>query len=260
MEPNRKSDRILSEWNAVSVNARRPSKAPRPRRTPSFWSALGMAGAGLLAAGLVVAVAAFGGRTTNGVAATSPSPVSSDVAVAASPSPGASESPSSIPSPSHSPAAPASPSAPAGPTARPTPAPTPACGAGDLAGRIKSWDGAAGSRIATVALDVAGSTSCTLQNVVPQRLVDGTGRVLASSGSVQGASSMTVRPGQALSTLVEVSNVCGAPPVPAVTIELEVQSGQWLRLKPLSPTDATVPPCNGPSQKAAIQMQPIVKA
>jgi len=256
MEPNRKTDRILGEWHAVSASARRPTEAPRAGRPHGAWSALGLAGAGLLAAGLVVAVAAFGGRTT-GVAGTSPSPASSELAVA--PSAAATPSATTSPSPSHAAATP-SPTPKRVETPPPTPTPMFPCAPSELSARIVSWEGAAGSRIATVDLQASGPNACVVATQMRLRLVDGANRVLADSGSAHGASDLTVQPGEKLSTMVEVSNVCGAPPVPPVTLEFEVQPGHWLRAAPVSPTDATVPPCNGPSQPAAIQMHDWAKA
>jgi uncharacterized protein DUF4232 len=250
MEPNRKTDRILSEWHAVSAGARRPSRAPRPGRTSGAWSSLGLAGAGLLAAGLVIAVAAFGGRSTTGVGGTEPSasPASSSIAVAPTPSHIASAA-----------AATGSPSPTTEPTPRPTATRTPDCAAADLSAQIKSWEGAAGSRIATVELKVTGSGTCTIESLMRQRLVDGAGQTLADSGAVHGGSTLTVHSGDVLSTLVDVSNVCATSVAPPVSITFVV-GNQWLRAKPLSPTDSTVPPCNGPSQPPSMQMHDWAKA
>jgi len=247
MEPNRKTDRILGEWHVVSASARRPTQAPRPGRPHGAWSALGLAGAGLLAAGLVVAVAAFGGRTT-GVAGTSQSPAPSELAVA--PSAAAS------PSPSH---AAASPSPKRVETPRPTPTQMFPCAPSELSARIVSWDGAAGNQIATVDMQSAGPNACDVATQMRVRLVDGANRVLADSCAAH-APDLAVQPGKKLSTMVDVSNVCGAPPAPPVTLEFEIQSGHWLRATPASPTDNTVPPCNGPNQPAAIQMHDWAKA
>jgi len=252
MEPNRKTDRILGEWHAVSASARPPVKAPRSRGPNSVWSALGLAGAGLLAAGLVVAVAAFGGRPSSGVGGPGPSATASEVAVAPSESPSAAPSQSPV-------AATSSPSAKPTHTPRPTTMPTRACGASDLSAKIVTWEGAAGSRIATVDMTVTGASPCVLASPTPVRLVDGTNQVLAGPGAPASSSSITVQPAEKLSTLVQVSNVCVASPTAPVTLEFQIGT-DWLRAKPVSPTDNTVPPCNGPGQPAEIQMQAWTKA
>jgi hypothetical protein len=133
------------------------------------------------------------------------------------------------------------------------------CAPSDLAARIVSWEGAAGNRIATVEMQ-AGTNTCDVATQMRLRLVDGTDRTLADSGAAHGAVDLSVQPGDKLSTLVQVSNVCGPAPLPPVTIEFEIQTGHWLRAKPASPTDGTVPPCNGPNQPAAIQMHDWAKA
>jgi hypothetical protein len=248
MDPNHKVDRVLDDWNAVSATARRPVRAPRGGR--GAWSGLGLAGAGLLAGGLVLAIAWFGPRSTTETGATGPSasqsPISSEVAV--------------VPSPSHSAAAAtASPTPKKDPTPEPTATPTPQCTTDDLSARIVSWEGAAGSRIATVELTVRGSRACELQTVMRQRLVDGADRTLADSGQVDGGAALTVQPGEKLSTLVQASNVCATAVAPPVTITFDVTNGR-LRAEPPSPTDSTVPPCNGPTQPSEIQMHDWAKA
>jgi hypothetical protein len=249
MEPNRKVDRVLDEWNAVSGTARRPVRAPRGSGRGA-WSGLGLVGAGLLAGGLVLAISWFGPRPTTDAGAAgssaSPSPVSSEVAV--------------VPSPSHSAAAAtASPTPTKHPTPVPTATPTPGCTTHDLSARIVSWEGAAGSRIATVELTVTGSRACELQTIMRQRLVDGADRTLADSGQVHGAAAMMVQPGEKLSTLVQASNVCATTVAPPVTITFDVANGR-LRAAPPTPTDDTVPPCNGPTQPSEIQMHDWAKA
>jgi hypothetical protein len=256
MEPNRKVDRVLDDWNAVSATARRPAKAPRGSGGRGAWSGLGLAGAGLLAAGLVLAIAWLGQRPTTGVGATGPSSTPAASAVAIAPTPSASLNAGA----SHEAAPTASPSPKKDPTPKPTATPMPDCTPSDLSARIVSWEGAAGSRIATVDLTVAGPAPCRLATLNPVRLIDGTGRILAGPAQPGGGSTLTVQPGEKLSTLVDASNVCGAPPAPPVTLEFEIQASHWLRANPVSPTDATVPPCNGPNQPSEIQMHDWAKA
>jgi hypothetical protein len=109
MDPKRKSDRILSEWDAIVHRAQRPARAPRPRRSlAGLGAAFGLAGAGVLAAARIVAVLALGGRISSSVGSSPSEPTSSQVAVASVP-----------PTPSPTPSAVA-----ASPVVTPTPAPT----------------------------------------------------------------------------------------------------------------------------------------
>ncbi len=256
MDPNRKTDRILGEFRAVTAGARRPAQAPRPGRSHGAWSALGLAGAGLLAAGLVVAFAALGPRTSTGVGGAGPSASAAPSELAVAPSPSPLESPVVAPT---EPAATPSPTPKPTATPRPTPTPTPDCASSELSARIVSWEGAAGSRIATMELTSTTSHDCVLVTS-RVRLVDGAGHVLAITTGAHPAPDITVQSGGKLSTLVQVSNVCANVSTPPVTLEFEVRSNDWLRAQPVSPTDETVPPCNGPGQPAEIQMHPWSKA
>ena len=258
MDPNRKSDRILSNWDAVAQMARRPAAAPRRRRpVAGLGSGLGLAGAGLLAAGLVVAVAWLGGRITPDVGSvpsvsptTTPSSVAaSESSVAPSHAPSASHapSPSRAPSPSHLPPATSSPVA-----------QEDTCSVDALAARITVWEGAAGSRIADVTVTNTSATACRLPATPSLALVDGSGTVLIEGHKT---ATGTIRLGAATSvaTLVAVSNYCGPRPTPPVRIAFELPTGSLLAAPP-SPTDATVPPCNGATVPASIEMQPWSRA
>ena len=240
MDSNHKTDRILDEWDSVTATARRPASAPRRRGAGGLWSSLGLAASGLLAAGIVVAVVWLGGHTT-GVGDATPGPSLGASPVASAPVVAASSSPA--------------------PTTAPTPAPTQAppaiaaCDPSALAARVTSWEGAAGSRIANVTATNTGSDTCTLTEMARPMLVDGRGAVLAQGRlDTNPGSTIELRPGASLTTQVLVSNVCGAPPVPPVTIAFDLGGDRRLVAEPVSPTDATVPPCNGPGMPAEIQM------
>jgi hypothetical protein len=234
MDPNRRSDRILEEWNAVSGTVRRPAAAPRPQ-TSGIRAGLGLAGAGLLAAALVVAVAWLGQHSSTGVGGLeSPSPSASAVAVAPSPSP-------VTPRPSAS---------------EPESSTTPSCALSDLSARITAWDGAAGHRIASVSLTSHAAGDCVIAPLPVPALVDGSGRVLAAGTGVPAGAPLTLRPGEVVRTEVDVSNVCGAAPVAPVTVAFDMGGGRPLVAEPLTANDTTVPPCNGPSLPASIQMHP----
>jgi Protein of unknown function (DUF4232) len=247
MDPNRKSNRLLDEWDAVARSARRPASAPRRRGLVGFGSTLGLVGAALVAVALVLGVGWLGGRITTNVGA-EPSP-SGPVAIASAP-----------PSPTPAPSIPTPPQSPT-PTIAPSPTPAPTigpCDPANLAARITAWEGAAGSRIADVSLTNAGDAKCLLAATARPQLIDGRGAVLAQ-GRISGASvgpPIEVAPGDVLTTLVQVSNVCGAPPVAPVTVAFDLGGGLRLIAQPLSPTDTTVPPCNGPGSPAEIEMHP----
>lgn len=143
--------------------------------------------------------------------------------------------------------------------ASPTPASTPSspvtalCASGQLTGAITLWEGAAGSRIAHVRLTNAGG-ACLLSERLKPQLLDGKGAVLVD-GTVSGVAATMAR-GATLETLVKASNYCGPAPVAPVTIGLVLTGRDRLSLAPPTATDATVPPCNGPTMPATLQMQP----
>ena len=240
MDSNRKTDRILNEWDSVTATAQRPASAPRRRGVGGLWSSLGLAASGLLAAAIVVAVVWLGGRTT-GVGDATPVPSLGASPAASAPIVPASGSPAPTPAPT--------------PTTAPTAAAIRPCDPGALAARVTSWEGAAGSRIGNVTLTNTGSDPCTLTEMARPMLIDGRGAVLAQGRlDTNPGSTIEVRPGTSLTTQVLVSNVCGAPPVPPVTIAFDLGDDRRLVAEPVSPTDATVPPCNGPGMPAEIQM------
>jgi hypothetical protein len=182
--------------------------------------------------------------------------------------PSATPSPSlAVDSPAPAVAATATPEPSVAPSATPTPVPTPSaspsgsprlatCEGSTLAARITSWEGAAGSRIANVELTNVGSAACSTSEVSRTRLIDGSGRELIQGTQPTGGARITIPAGAAVTTLVEVTNYCGAPPVPPVGIAFDINGTATVVAKSASQTDATVPPCNGPGQPGSIQMQP----
>ncbi len=117
------------------------------------------------------------------------------------------------------------------------------------------WEGAAGSRIATVEL-TNGGPRCTLATMDRPQLVDGQGSVLIDGSDPTTSSTVTVNRGEKLTTLVNASNYCGGPPPAPVTIDFVQSDGRKIKAAPLSPDDATVPPCNGAGAPAHIEMRP----
>ncbi len=250
-----RSDRILEEWNAVTSQARRPDSPPRRVTVRGGLAGTGLAGASLLVVGLVIAVVWLGrpGPGPTGVVGGSPStPPTPSVTPLATPSP----SPTAMPSPTPS----ATPFA--TPTAKPSPTPTPIptigpCDPATLAGRVTQWEGAAGHRIADLELTNAGSSRCTVKAMAKPQLVDGRGSVLIDGSSPPDSALLTVAPGKVLKTLVDTSNYCGPAPRAPVSVAFVLNGGGRIVATPVSPTDATVPPCLGsPGSAGGIQMQP----
>lgn len=241
-------DRILEEWSAVADGARRPSMPPRRVAVRAGSAGLSFAGASVIAVVLLAAAVWLGrpGSTGPGGVVPIESPFATSVAT---------------PVPSLSPAS--TPTLPTTPTPTPTAAVTPTalptiggCVTRDLAARITMWEGAAGSRIADVEVINAGRENCTLDRLERPQLIDGAGRVLMDGATPSSRDIIELSPGGRVKTLVEVSNYCGAAPVPPVRVAFLLRDGNRFVAAPPTPTDATVPPCNGPGQPAAIAMQP----
>lgn len=162
----------------------------------------------------------------------------------------------------------ASASQPAGPTASTaasdvaTPAvPTPGlpCDAGSLVARVIRWEGAAGSRIASVDLANAGSVPCLVFSLARPQLLDGTVTVLIDGGQPSTSPPLLVQPGAVLKTEVRASNYCGPVPAAPVTVAFVIQDGLGRVVAvPTTATDTSgVPPCNGAAgSPGSIDMQP----
>ena len=241
-------NQILEDWTAVANEARRPAAPPRPVVVRGGLPSAGLAGAGVLAVALVVAVLWLGRPGPNGSVG-GPTPLPS-----ASPSSSTTPSPATTPLPTTTPSATTTPS----PATTPTPAPTIGrCDPATLASRITLWEGAAGHRIAHVQLTNAGSVSCTVHAMAKPQLVDGRGSVLIDGTNPPSSGFLTVAPGGTLKTLVQDGNYCGPAPVAPVTVAFVLSGGGRIVATPVSPTDTTVPPCNGaPGSAGDIEMQP----
>jgi hypothetical protein len=252
MDPSR-PDRILEEWNAVSGGARRPSMPPRRVTVRAGSTGLSLAGASLVAVVLLASAVWLGRPGSTGPGAVVPTG-SPSATVVATPSPTASQAPTPAKTPAPTPTL--------APTPTPTIAPTPtaptvgSCAPGDLAARITMWEGAAGSRIADVEVTNTGPGACMLEKLERPQLIDGGGRVLIDGTTPTTKGAIKLSPGGRVTTLVEVSNYCGAPPIPPVRVAFVLRDGKRFVAAPPTPTDATVPPCNGPGQPALIGMQP----
>jgi hypothetical protein len=249
-------DRILDEWNAVANQARRPAVPPRRVAVRSRGLSTGtLAGASLMVIALVAAGLWLGRPGPTGIGSVpsaTPDPTMAPLATP-SPLPTPSTSPEATASatPSPSPRKTAKPSAPA--TASPAGGP---CDPADLSARITSWEGAAGHRIAHVELTNTGSRTCGVRAMARPQLVDGRGSVLIEGANAPASGLISVAPGGVLTTLVQDGNYCGPAPQPPVSVAFVLKDGGRIVAHPLSPTDATLPPCNGPGSPADIEMQP----
>jgi hypothetical protein len=126
----------------------------------------------------------------------------------------------------------------------------------DLQAAITGWEGAAGSRIATIQLMNAGPLACSIPALSSARLIDASGRVLAQVVNPDNGDRIELAVGDIASTASSVSNVCGEPPKAPITIQLDLGPKGVVTARPLSPTDATVPPCNGPTQPSDMSIHP----
>ena len=172
--------------------------------------------------------------------------------------PGVGSSPTA--SPVVAPSATPSGSAAAAPSATPSGSPEiVACRAADLTGRILSWDGAAGSRIAAVEITNQSKVVCLVAGTPGLQLVDAGGRVLLNSATAGPSGrphvgstdpKFEVAPGGHLRTDVRASNYCGpAPSLPIhIAVTLPAGGGQFAATPAsgVSSANAT-PPCNGPN-------------
>jgi hypothetical protein len=190
-----------------------------------------LAGLSVVAVAVVVAVVWLGGRGPSGIAGVPPS-------ASASATPDATVAPSSSPGSSA--------------------ATIGECTPDDVDAVITRWEGAAGNRIADVTLTNTSQRRCTVPSLSRPQLVDGGGEVLIKGSDPTSFKLLVMEPGDVLTTLVDASNYCGSAPRPPVTVDF-VQHNALIVATALTPTDTTLPPCNGPGQPGAIQMQPWAK-
>lgn len=209
--------------------------------------ASGVARLGWIAVGALLVVAAVAGIGLAGRQA--------PLIVAVAPTPTPTSQPTPVaPTPASPTATPAS--LPTVPPATQTPA-VGACYSTELAAAITSWNGAAGSRVATVEVTNKGSSACAFPTHTQPQLVDANGAVLIQGPAVTSSASLTVAPGGHLTTLVEDSNYCGPTPVAPVTLAFIFPDGTRIVAAPDARKGDVdgVPPCMGSTQPATIQMQ-----
>jgi hypothetical protein len=144
------------------------------------------------------------------------------------------------------------------PVATPTNVPgAAACAAGDLAGVITAWEGAAGHRIATIDIHNGGSNDCQLRQTLRPALIDADGDALIVGPPSNGRMWITFPTDSYATTLVDMANYCGAAPAPPLKLRLYLDDQSSIELSaaatltyPLDP-----PPCSGQNAAAEIQMQ-----
>ncbi len=218
--PDDRATRLLDEFADVTAAAPRPEPAARRAAMRSGLPLATLAGAVLVVAAVAVA-SGLVGRTApidEAAASASPSARASAAVIVATPEPS-----------------------------------TNACG---LVARTLRWEGAAGQRVATIELTNLDAVECRMELVPRVLLVDGTGKVLIDSGPSASDEIATLAPFARATTLVAVGNWCGPTPPAPIRVTFAFSGGARLIAAPASPTDLSLPPCNGPSQPATISMRP----
>lgn len=131
------------------------------------------------------------------------------------------------------------------------------CAADQLVAEISSWEGAAGSRIALVAVTSVSPKLCILEGPPSAALLDAGGTVLvASTDDVGGGPDVELPPGERAQLFVAVANWCNDPPPQPVSIGLTMPDGAKLTASPAAGVTFDPPPCNGPGQPPTISVQP----
>ena len=133
----------------------------------------------------------------------------------------------------------------------------PLCNAVDLDGRIVRWEGAAGSRIATVELRSTAAGDCSLPSEAQLALIDADGVPLIVDATERWHTAIS--PGGVLHAMVQVGNYCGSEGRDPVMIHVEATFAggkDSVSLFPAAGGLSGVPPCNGPEASGVIEMQP----
>jgi hypothetical protein len=148
-----------------------------------------------------------------------------------------------------------------GPNATPTSVPgsVDACTVNSLTGEIIAWEGAAGNRIANVKVRNTGANACALPKLLRPVLIERAGNALILGTPPQPAEAITIPANTTATTLVDMANYCGTAPSSPLGIRLYLPSDTSVEAYPAAgvPLPIDPPPCNGPSQAASIEMQPL---
>ncbi len=98
------------------------------------------------------------------------------------------------------------------------------CKAADLTAAIQTWQGAAGSRYASVLVTKSAGGTCTVRGTPGVRLLDGKGVTLLDSAKIEGIGGPKVHPGDAELLLS-----------PGDKVEIDVQWSNWCKSQPARP-------------------------
>jgi hypothetical protein len=110
------------------------------------------------------------------------------------------------------------------------------------------WQGGAGHKLATLVLKNTGGAPCNLKAKGQPLLLNGDDSILILGKPGGDSATLTLSPGGSVRTLVQTSNLCGAPAIiPPVKVAFMMPGGTGLIVAtPPTPTDTEgVPPCMG---------------
>jgi hypothetical protein len=182
----------------------------------------------------------------------------------ASPSPTVSPSPSPSPSPTPTPTPTPVPS----PTPTPTPIGTGACVPDNLSAQVIRWEGAAGSRFGTIAMQNSSPTDCTVSGTPGVLLLESPEHVFLNSANLGAPATttpttpiFTLQGGRAntIYLVAQLSNYCGTAPTPPVEAGLDLpgQPGPAGRViaKPATGVTIDMAPCNGAGAPTTLDVQ-----
>ena len=187
-----------------------------------------------------------------------------DIGSAPTASPSATISPSPSPSPSPTPSPTAAPT----PTIAPTPVVVGDCVPSELTAQVVRWEGAAGSRFGTVALQNKGTIDCTVSGTPGLLLLDGADHAFLNSATLGAPATttpatpvFTLQPAGAntIYLVIQLSNYCGTAPTPPVEAGLDLpgQPGPAGRViaKPATGVTIDMAPCNGAGAPTTLHVQ-----
>jgi hypothetical protein len=126
------------------------------------------------------------------------------------------------------------------------------CLATQLSAQMSDWDAGLGSRFNTVHVTNDSAVACVLQGTPQSQLIDGTGRVLLSSGAATVHPSdprVVIAAGATGHIDLRTGNYCGAAATNPIRIVLRLPSGGGRLVASPSAGGSTttdLPPCNGP--------------
>jgi Protein of unknown function (DUF4232) len=130
------------------------------------------------------------------------------------------------------------------------------CGVHDVDATITGWEGAAGSRIATIDVKNVGGGTCDLGAPTAEQLIDGLGSpFISSTGDKAVGSDVTLANDQTAQLLVRIANWCTAKPTDPVSIDLTLSSGASFVAEPAKDVAFDPPPCNGSSKPTTLDVQ-----